>query len=162
MKGDIMKKSLLLLSIMYGLTNSTYSNADSKNQRELDCLTSNIYYEAGGESFEGKLAVAQVTMNRVGKPGFGKTICGVVNQRVGRACQFSWVCQRHNKMNDKERYSESKKAAIHALSGHELPKMKQAMYFHERRARPGWHLASLGRIGNHIFYKSPKTTPKRS
>jgi hypothetical protein len=30
-------------------------------ERQLACLTKNIYYEAGGEPFEGKVAVAQVT-----------------------------------------------------------------------------------------------------
>jgi spore germination cell wall hydrolase CwlJ-like protein len=34
-------------------------------QKELNCLTNNIFYEAESESFKGKLAVAQVTMNRV-------------------------------------------------------------------------------------------------
>jgi spore germination cell wall hydrolase CwlJ-like protein len=33
--------------------------------RQLDCLTRNIYWEAASEPFEGKVAVAQVTMNRV-------------------------------------------------------------------------------------------------
>ena len=33
-------------------------------ERQLDCLAKNIYHEAAGEPFEGKVAVAQVTMNR--------------------------------------------------------------------------------------------------
>ena len=34
-------------------------------EKQLDCLAINIYREAGHEPFEGKVAVAQVTMNRV-------------------------------------------------------------------------------------------------
>jgi len=33
--------------------------------QQLECLTRNIYWEAASEPFEGKVAVAQVTMNRV-------------------------------------------------------------------------------------------------
>ena len=33
--------------------------------KQLDCLTRNIYWEAATEPFEGKVAVAQVTINRV-------------------------------------------------------------------------------------------------
>jgi len=32
-------------------------------QTQLDCLARNIYHEAGSEPFEGKVAVAQVTIN---------------------------------------------------------------------------------------------------
>ena len=32
-------------------------------ERQLECLAMNIYREAGHENFEGKVAVAQVTMN---------------------------------------------------------------------------------------------------
>ena len=33
--------------------------------KQLDCLTRNIYWESASEPFEGKVAVAQVTINRV-------------------------------------------------------------------------------------------------
>lgn len=33
--------------------------------REVQCLAENVYHESKSESFEGKLAVAQVTINRV-------------------------------------------------------------------------------------------------
>ena len=32
----------------------------SERERQLECLSKNIYYEAGSEPFEGKVAVAQV------------------------------------------------------------------------------------------------------
>jgi spore germination cell wall hydrolase CwlJ-like protein len=49
--------------------------------RELDCLAQNIYYEAATESYEGKLAVAQVTVNRTNSGKFPTSICGVVKQK---------------------------------------------------------------------------------
>ena len=53
----------------------------AERTQQLHCLSQNIYYEAGHESFEGKVAVAQVTMNRVEDGRFGKGVCGVVHQR---------------------------------------------------------------------------------
>ena len=66
-------------------------------QKEVNCLAKNVYYEAGLESYEGQVAVAQVTVNRVEDGKFPTSICGVVHQKTrvpsGRTvCQFSWVC----------------------------------------------------------------------
>jgi hypothetical protein len=49
--------------------------------RQLDCLTRNIYWESATEPFEGKVAVAQVTINRVESGRFAPDICGVVYQK---------------------------------------------------------------------------------
>jgi spore germination cell wall hydrolase CwlJ-like protein len=49
---------------------------------QLLCLAKNIYYEAGLESREGMIAVAQVTINRTQHNKFPSTICGVVNQKT--------------------------------------------------------------------------------
>jgi len=54
----------------------------SVSSRDEDCLARNIFYEAGSESEEGKVAVAVVTINRVKDGRFEKSICGVVNQRT--------------------------------------------------------------------------------
>ena len=47
-------------------------------QRERECLTKNIFHEAGVEPFEGKIAVAQVTFNRLNSGRWGNDICSVV------------------------------------------------------------------------------------
>lgn len=52
------------------------------NTRELACLARNIFYEAGSEPEEGKVAVGIVTLNRVADGRFQNSICGVVNQRT--------------------------------------------------------------------------------
>lgn len=52
------------------------------SSKDIDCLAKNIYYEAGMEPEEGKVAVAMVTINRVRDGRFGKTICSVVDQRT--------------------------------------------------------------------------------
>ena len=52
------------------------------SDRDVDCLARNIFYEAGSESTEGKVAVAMVTINRVQDPRYPQNVCGVVRQRT--------------------------------------------------------------------------------
>jgi spore germination cell wall hydrolase CwlJ-like protein len=54
------------------------------SSKDVDCLAKNIYYEAGSEPEEGKVAVAMVTINRVRDGRFGKSVCSVVDQRTTR------------------------------------------------------------------------------
>ena len=42
-----------------------YSQLTPTAKRQVDCLAQNIYYEAGWEPEQGKVAVAMVTMNRL-------------------------------------------------------------------------------------------------
>jgi spore germination cell wall hydrolase CwlJ-like protein len=50
--------------------------------KELACLARNIFFEAGAEPIEGKVAVGVVTLNRVQDGRFGRGVCGVVDQRM--------------------------------------------------------------------------------
>ena len=52
------------------------------SSKDIECLAHNIYYEAGSEPEEGKVAVAMVTINRVRDGRFGNSICSVVNQKT--------------------------------------------------------------------------------
>jgi len=54
------------------------------NPKELACLARNIFFEAGSEPEEGKVAVGLVTLNRAQDGRFAKTICGVVEQKLTR------------------------------------------------------------------------------
>ena len=127
--------------------------------RTLDCLAMNVYKEAGYESFEGKVAVAQVTLNRVDHPKFPKDICAVVYQKniimEKVVCQFSWYCEGAlaKKPKDKmyqESYAVAKKVL---LEGFRLDGLNEAIYFHAVHVKPQWPYAKIGQIGNHIFYK---------
>jgi len=129
-------------------------------ERQLACLAKNIYYEAGNQPFEGKVAVAQVTLNRTESGQYPSDICktiyqkNVVYEKV--LCQFSWVCDRDttvrpiNKANFKESEEVAKKVL---LEGFRLPSLKDAMYFHGDYINPGWKRERITKIGNHIFYK---------
>jgi spore germination cell wall hydrolase CwlJ-like protein len=129
-------------------------------ERQLGCLAKNIYYEAGGEPFEGKVAVAQVTLNRANSSQFPGDICKVVYQKnivyEKVLCQFSWVCDRDTAVKPKNSaaYRESMEVAKKVLlEGFELPGLKDAMYFHGDYINPGWKRQQVAKIGRHIFYK---------
>ncbi len=129
-------------------------------EQQLDCLALNIYREAGYEPFEGKVAVAQVTMNRVNKGTFGKDVCGVVYQKnvimEKVVCQFSWACDSAAKTRpvNKEAYNESYAVAKKVLlENFRLDVLKDALYYHAAYINPKWPLEKIGQIGQHIFYK---------
>jgi hypothetical protein len=52
------------------------------SQQDIECLARNIFYEAGAEPIEGKVAVGMVTINRTQDERYPQNICGVVHQRT--------------------------------------------------------------------------------
>jgi len=129
-------------------------------ERQLACLATNIYYEAGNQPFEGKVAVAQVTINRTKSGLYPADICKTIYQKnivyEKVLCQFSWVCDRAiiarpvNRATFKESEEVAKKVL---LEGFRLPSLTDAMYFHGDYINPGWKREKITKIGNHIFYK---------
>ncbi len=129
-------------------------------KKELDCMAINIYREAGYEPLEGRIAVAQVTMNRASHPDFPNTICGVVYQKsvvMQRVvCQFSWYCDsvHMNRPINPVVYQESYEVAKKVyLEKFRLDSLKDALYYHANYVQPRWKLEKITQIGNHIFYK---------
>lgn len=129
-------------------------------ERQLECMAMNIYREAGHEPFEGKVAVAQVTMNRVASGKFGNDVCGVVYQKnvimEKVVCQFSWACDQAARTRpvNKTVYDESMAVAKKViLENFRLDVMKDALYYHANYVNPRWNLDKIGSIGNHIFYR---------
>ena len=132
----------------------------SERERQLECLSKNIYYEAGSEPFEGKVAVAQVTLNRVESGKFPSDVCKVVYQKnvfMERVvCQFSWYCENAGKMKPVHgpNYTESVAAAKKVLlEDFRLDGLKEALYYHADYVNPGWKKEKVAKIGRHIFYK---------
>ena len=129
---------------------------------EVNCLAQNIYYEAAKEPYEGKLAVAQVTLNRVNSGKFANTVCGVVKQKDKingvMICQFSWFCNQAymHIIRNQYQWEESVIAAKKALTepvAHDGIYRSGAMYYHANYINPGWKLTKVAQIGNHIFYR---------
>jgi hypothetical protein len=128
-------------------------------QAQLDCLARNIYHEAGYEPFEGKVAVAQVTINRAESGKFPSDICQVVYQKnvvyEKVLCQFSWYCSTASvqKPMNGPIYTESMEVAKKVLlEGFRIRDLNQALYFHGDYINPGWGKKPVAKIGRHIFY----------
>ena len=131
-----------------------YHQLTKEAQKQIDCLAENIYYEAGYEPEEGKIAVALVTLNRVNNGKFPKDICSVVKQKTETVCQFSWFCEV-KKEKHIDSYNEAKRVAIYVYANYEkLPDLTQgALYYHADYVNPRWKLQKTVQIGRHIFYK---------
>lgn len=145
----------------YAQEHAAMSDITTKTRmQELECLARNIYFESASEPFEGKVAVAQVTMNRVEDGRFANTVCGVVHQKnvfYDRVvCQFSWYCNSPAtlKIRSPEAYAESMEVAKQVLlEGFRLPSLDDAMFYHADYVNPGWNKPKITKIGRHIFYR---------
>lgn len=150
---------------------------------QVHCLAKNIYFEARGETTDGKMAVANVTMNRVASARFPNSICGVVEQAVYSRwwmehhdrlvpvrwkCQFTWFCDGKSdniKLTDSKgntiranmsAWQESLAIAIQAIK-HEIPDITNGAthYYNPSLADPHWapHYQQVAQIENHRFYR---------
>ena len=146
------------------------------NSEELECMSKNIYFEAAMESTAGKLAVAQVTMNRVRSHHYPNTVCKVITQGkhyssgfpVKDRCQFSWYCD--GKLDDPpttgSMWRASQEIAKYVLTTPDLKDITDgATHYHaDYISSPRW--ASPRRrtveIDTHIFYNKSKRTKKKT
>ena len=137
-----------------------YHTLSKSMQKQVDCLTENILFEAGKESKQGQVAVALVTLNRVASRNYASDVCGVVHQKTNGVCQFSWVCEaehsaRRLTLLNSSVYNEVRSVAINVIMNYETMKdiTKGATYYHADYVNPHWGLPKTAQIGNHIFYK---------
>lgn len=133
----------------------------AERERQLACLAKNIYYEAGYEPFEGKVAVAQVTLNRAESGQFPSDICQVVYQKnvvyEKVICQFSWYCEQASRARpiNHAAFAESEAVAKKVLlEGFRLDGLKRALYYHADYVNPRWGKEKVATIGRHIFYSA--------
>lgn len=122
------------------------------------CLTEALYFEARGESLEGQIAVAEVILNRVDSGLYPRSVCGVVKQRGGGSCQFSYVCDgRSDIMRETEAANLAGRIARAMLDDAPRLLTEGATHFHTRGVSPDWsrRFALTARIGAHTFYRQP-------
>jgi spore germination cell wall hydrolase CwlJ-like protein len=133
------------------------SRPEPTGDAEWQCLTEALYFEARGESLEGQIAVAEVILNRVDSPLYPRTVCGVVKQRGGGGCQFSYVCHGKKKMREKTAANLAGRIARAMLDGAPRVLTDGATHFHTRGVRPSWskRFAKTAAIGAHLFYRQP-------
>jgi spore germination cell wall hydrolase CwlJ-like protein len=118
---------------------------------ELACLAIGVYYEAKGEPLEGQLAVADVILNRTTSGRFPSSVCSVLKQPG----QFSFV--RGGRLPQPALSARAWRTAVAvatvARDDTWESNVPRALFFHARQVSPGWRLAKVGAVGNHIFYR---------
>ena len=119
--------------------------------RELECLAVGIYYESKSEPLAGQLAVGHVIASRAKSGRFASTYCGVLFQRS----QFSFVRGKSYPQPARASRHWSNAVAVAKIVDQKLHKstVPGALFFHAKRVSPGWRLARVGSIGNHVFYR---------
>jgi spore germination cell wall hydrolase CwlJ-like protein len=162
-------------NIVDALTQSTVTMTDNLVKVEakqkavptndLQCMAENIYYEAGNQSYAGKIAVGQVVLNRVKDPRYPRTVCGVIydgSQNVKTtACQFSWTCADHKGVDKTSAFwHESQKAARELLTKKDMviDITEGATSYHANYVKPAWSktLTFVAQIDQHLFYKNER------
>ncbi|MFE3837760.1 cell wall hydrolase [Pseudogemmobacter sonorensis] len=144
-------------SLRYDLAWLLAQPAPQGGDPEWQCLTEAIYHEARGESLRGQFAVAEVILNRRDDPVFPSTVCGVVKQKTGGTCQFSYHCKGAKAMSEKGPRAIAGRIAALMLGGAPRPLTEGATFFHTRAVAPGWskRLDRTAAIGAHLFYSLP-------
>ena len=125
--------------------------AVSISTKEKDLFERLVEAEAKGESYEGKVAVATVVLNRVDSPHFPNNITDVITQEVGDSYAFSPV---QNGEINKPASNEAKKAVDAALTRKD--RLNNAIYFYNPEiATDDWIQTRkvVKTIDNHVFAK---------
>lgn len=121
------------------------------SEKEIDCLAENIFHEAGTESVHGKLAVAQVTYNRLSLGKWGKNVYDVVYANN----QFSWTKKKKQECSG-PLWEESKEVAVLFNQGLKSKIIKDATHYHADYIEPPkWSKKydKVAKIGKHKFYR---------
>lgn len=125
------------------------------DQRQIQCLAENAYFEAGNQSTKGMIAVTNVVMNRVNDKRFPNTPCAVVNQKARGVCQFSWVCEGKKRIRDFALFRRTKEVAEDVYLKNVGDVTGGAKFYHADYVRPRWAFVfdRTKKIGDHIFYR---------
>ena len=132
-----------------------YNTGDriSLSNKEFNCLAKNIYFEAKFEPYIGKIAIGQVTYNRVLSGKWGNTFCSVVNAKN----QFSWMLfKKMREENPKGKHWESAKhAATMFARGVRVTNLDSSDHYYAQYIKaPKWSksMTKQAHIGQHIFF----------
>ena len=123
--------------------------------KEMDCLAKNIFFEAGVEDKAGKVAVAQVTLNRLKSGKWGNDLCKVVYAKA----QFSWTLdkKKRNSQPKGELWQQSVAVAKAFAEGKRVKGLEDSTYYHTNYIpKPNWAhgMKVAHRVGQHIFYRT--------
>jgi spore germination cell wall hydrolase CwlJ-like protein len=155
---------LLLLAIL--LASSLLAN------KQIECLTLAIYFEARGSNLADQAAVADVILNRVESSRYPNTICKVVKQGrywkgnpIKHQCQFSFWCDgKSDRMLDLDAKASATLLAVQVAKFSKFRGISEGAthYFANYIEKPYWakNMYLVGTIGAHKYYRSHKKLSK--
>ena len=144
-----MVKPLKILFIAFILLFINISNAEEK---EIDCLAKNIYYEARNQPTSGQFLVGFVTLNRVAHKSWPNNFCEVITQPG----EFSWYTK--DLMGKTPKETEAYKLAYiiaFTVYNSNYRSMSHYGYFFKRSDVKSTYFNNLKLInvvGDHSFY----------
>jgi hypothetical protein len=128
---------------------------DMIKNKQVSCLAKNLWYESRGEGWDGMLAVAKVTLNRVTHERFQDSVCAVVYSRSKTVCQFSWVCETlHPPSGKLWQEIQEFAATIYYFNDRYLDLTKGALFFHttDTVSPKSSRKRVTVLVGRHVFY----------
>ena len=153
---------LMFILLLPGQVKASDANND------IYCMAQNIYFEAGNQPLAGKIAVAQVVINRTNHPNYPTTMCDVIYQAklkenwlgnlvpIRHQCQFSWFCDgKSDDPVDSPTWMNSLKVAADVVQGKYGDITEGSTHYHSVYVNPYWadSLNETVIINEHIFYK---------
>ena len=154
--------SLLIMLVAPSVKAATITLDDT----QMECLAKNVYFEARNQSHVGKIAVAQVVLNRVVDKRYPMSICEVIEQAytyksgfpIRHKCQFSWFCDG---LSDEPRDTVAWKDALRIASDAVLlwnasfDVTEGSTHYHTKQVFPKWRktLTHTTAIDDHLFYR---------
>lgn len=154
--GLVVRFFLLICLVSLFIPSSGYSSDE-----ETKWMAHNIYHESRGEPYDGKVAVAIVTINRVRSEMFPNTIKGVVIQ----PSQFSWYNDGlSDTPTDTVSYNECLEISKYVISLWKIGMidilirqkgLDGVKWYHNETVEPKWsdHYQFVAKIGGHFIYK---------
>ena len=134
-----MKKWIALIALITLLACALIPHAAFTEDRDTVLLARAIYALARGESYDAKLAIGSVAMNRVESPWFANSLSDVLNEQH----QFPIG----------SRYDEECLSAAHAVLSGRRALSRDALYYQSLRASQPRADKPLAIVGGYAFYR---------
>jgi hypothetical protein len=135
---------------------NTASSGNSSSDKDLYWLEQITEAEAGGEAYEGKIAVAAVILNRVDSPDWPNSIQEVIFQivEVNGVSYYQFSPVLDGRLYEVTPNAETARAVQAALSG-EDPTVGATVFYNPAKTDNRWvrERPVNTTIGNHIFAK---------
>ena len=135
-----MKKWIALIALITLLACALIPHAAFTEDRDTVLLARAIYALARGESYDAKLAIGSVAMNRVESPWFANSLSGVLNEQH----QFPIG----------SRYDEECLSAAHAVLSGKRNLEPSAVYYQSDAATEPRTDKPVSTVGSFSFYAS--------